>query len=94
MDSNLFLYDQSDADLISSKAYIELGGINKVSQSQVNDFNKIPIILSDLNIKNYKWISNASNTLGILNVEILNESYFDYTNVVFEVYFMNWFHNK
>ena len=79
----------NDADLISSKAYIELGGINQVSQSQTNDFNKIPIILSDLNIKNYKWISNASNTLGILNVEILNESYFDYTNVVFEVYFMN-----
>ena len=24
-----------------------------------------------------------------MNVEILNESYFDYTNVVFEVYFMN-----
>jgi hypothetical protein len=79
----------NDADLISSKAYNELGGINQVSQPQADDFNKIPIILSDLNIKNYKWISNASNTLGILNVEILNESYFDYSNVVFEVYFMN-----
>tara|TARA_E500000075_G_scaffold76546_1_gene68877 strand:- start:1542 stop:3053 length:1512 start_codon:yes stop_codon:yes gene_type:complete len=79
----------NDADLISSKAYNELGGINQVSQPQADDFNKIPIILSDLNIKNYKWISNASNTLGILNVEVLNESYFDYSNVVFEVYFMN-----
>ena len=29
----------NDADLISSKAYIELGGINQVSQSQANDFN-------------------------------------------------------
>ena len=79
----------NDAELISAKAYVELGGINKVSQLQGDSFNEIPIILSDLNIKNYKWISNASNTMGILNIEISNESYFDYSNVVFEVYFLN-----
>ena len=81
-----------DAELISPKVYVKEGGAQQdlsIFESDDSYLSDVPIILKDLDINNFDWVTKAKNTIGFLSLNIENTSNFDYSNIVFEIYFLN-----
>ena len=81
-----------DAEMISPKTYIASGGLMKeieIKDIYNESIKKISIPSDDLEIIKYSWDSKVRNTIGLIDLEIYNNSNYDYKNILFEIYFLN-----
>ena len=81
-----------DAEMISPKTYIASGGLMKeieIKDIYNESIKKISIPSDDLEIIKYSWDSKVRNTIGLIDLEIYNNSNYDYKNILFELYFLN-----
>jgi len=70
-------------DLLSSKEYLLSGGDEKyIDKSLIDiDFDDSPVPNADLGIKGYSWISDVQHTIGVLDIDISNNSRFKYNDI-------------
>ncbi len=84
-----------DANIISPKTYMSSGGkmknikIEDIYQDIDSKYDEIPIANDDLRILDFNWKSKARNTQGIIILDLFNDSLFDYSDIIFEIYFLN-----
>ncbi len=81
-----------DAEMISPKTYLASGGLMKeieIKDIYNESIKKISIPSDDLEIIKYSWDSKVRNTIGLIDLEIHNNSNYDYKNILFEIYFLN-----
>jgi len=84
-----------DANIISPKTYMSSGGkmknikIEDIYQDIDSKYDEIPIASDDLRILDFNWKSKARNTQGIIILDLFNDSLFDYSDIIFEIYFLN-----
>ena len=75
-------------ELISGKEYISAGGDSKLVSDSTSDFSS-PLPNQDIKINEFEVVNRSKNTIGLMNINLTNDSRYKYEDIVLLVGFIN-----